>query len=89
MSNERGWSTLVAKCKSLYERYGGGIETPSHYVPDPVEVFDETDVSPNVFRFMIYILWFATQPYAFAKYLLVRDCRRDLWEESIYKLWNL
>ena len=54
MSNEHGWSTLVAKCKSLYERYGGGIKIPSHYVPGPVEVFDETDVSPNVFRFMIY-----------------------------------
>lgn len=89
MSKECGWSTLVAKCKSLYERYGGGIEIPSHYVPHPLEVFDETHVSLNMFRFMIYILWLATQNNAFAKYLLVRDCRRDLWEESIYKLWRL
>ena len=87
--SESGWSHLVLRCKRIHQRYGVGISIPSDYAYDPVEVFDKVDVTPNVFRFVIYILWLDTQPDEFAKYLLVRDCRQNLWKDNVYKLYRL
>ena len=56
MFDECDWSALVAKCKSIYQRHGLGIEIPTD-VSDAVEVFDEVQVDKNVFRFVVYILW--------------------------------
>ena len=42
-------------------------------IDDPLEVFDATDVSKNVVRFVVYILWLKRQPNSFEKYLRVRE----------------
>ena len=46
---------MCCKCERAYERYGTD-EIPTD-IDDPLEVFDATDVSKNVMRFVIYILW--------------------------------
>ena len=85
--SESGWSHLVQKCKRIYQRFGLDIPIPIDYADDPEEVFDEVDVRANVFRFVVYILWLHAQPDAFSKYLHVRDCRRDLWKDNMYKVY--
>ena len=87
--SESGLSHLVLKCKRIYQRYGLDIEIPTDYAYDPVEVFDEVDVRANVFRFAVYVLWLDAQPDAFSKYLPIRDCRRDLWKDNVYKVYLL
>ena len=69
----------LAKCKRLHQTYGPGIEIPSLYDPDVLQVFDDSQVQVNVFRFVTYILWLETQPDAYEKYLQVTLNRGDLW----------
>ena len=38
-------------------------------IDDPLEVFDATDVSKNVMRFVVYILWLKGQPDSFEGHL--------------------
>ena len=84
------WTTLCSKCTSVYERYGKGEPIPCTTVSDsPLEVFDYTDVEPNVMRFVVYILWLKRQPDSFKKYLEVREQRFELWRQCVYKLYRL
>ena len=86
MFDERDWSALVAKCKSIYQRHGLGIEIPTDNASDPVEVFDEVHVDTNVFRFVVYILWLKSQTDAFAKAVYTYMFRSDLWEDCTFKV---
>ena len=43
-----------------------------------LEVFDATDVSKNVMRFVVCILWLKRQPNSYEEYLRVRELRFDL-----------
>ena len=52
-----------------YARYGTD-EIPTD-IGDPLEVFDATDVSKNVMRFVVYILWLKGQPDSFEDYLSI------------------
>ena len=74
------WSALVAKCQSIYQRHGLGLEILSDNASDPVEVSDQTDMAKNVFRFVVYILWSKNQSNAFAK--AVYTCEVDETEMS-------
>ena len=58
-------------------------------IDDPLEVFDATDVSKNVMRFVVYILWLKPQPNSFEEYPCVRELHFDLWRDCVYKLWRL
>ena len=49
MFDECDWSALVAKCKSIYQRHGLGIEIPTDNASDPVEVFDQEQVEKMYF----------------------------------------
>ena len=53
-------------------------------IDDPLEVLDATDVSKNVMRFVVYILWLKRQPNSFEEYLCLRGLHFDLWGD-IYK----
>ena len=88
MFDECIWSMLVEKCKSIYQRHGLGVPIPSG-VADPVEIFDQTDVAENVFRFVVYILWLKSQSDAFAKAVYTYMFRSDLWEYCTFKVWML
>jgi len=82
------WTTLCYKCASVYARYG--VEpVPCDVSDSPLDVFDYTDVEPNVMRFVVYILWLKRQPDSFKKYLEVREQRFELWRQCVYKLYRL
>lgn len=47
------------------------------------------DVTEDVMRFVVYILWLQRQPDSFEKYLRVRERRFDPWRSIVYRLWML
>ena len=63
---------MCCKCERVYSRYG--TDEISTDIDDPLEVFDATDVSKNVMRFVVYILWSKRQPNSFEGYLCVNYC---------------
>ena len=83
------WGGLLTTCKSLHQKYGPDIEIPSVYDPDVLQVFDNSQVHENVFRFVTYILWLARQPDAYEKYLQVKLNRTDLWTKCVFQLCQL
>ena len=87
MCDRWSWTKLCCKFESAYARYGTD-EIPTD-IDDPLEVFDATDVSKNVMRFVVYLLWLKGQPDSFEEYLRVRERRFDLWRDCVYKLWRL
>ena len=87
MSDRWSWARLCCKCERAYARYGKD-EIPVG-IDDPFEVFDATDVSKSVMRFVVYILWLKGQPDSFEEYLRVRELHFDLWRDCVYKLWRL
>ena len=87
MSDRCSWTRLCCKCESVYARYRTDeIPTDIDY---PLEVFNATDVSKNVMRFVVYIFWLKGQPDSFEEYLRVRERGFDLWRDCVYKLWRL
>ena len=60
MSDGRSWTRLCCKCERAYVRYGTD-EIPTD-IDDPLELFYATDVSKNVMRFVVYILWLNVNP---------------------------
>ena len=87
MSDRWTWTRLCCECERVYVRYG--TDAIPADIDDPLEVFDATDVSKNVMRFVVYILWLKRQPNSFEEYLCVRELRFDLWRDCVYKLWRL
>ena len=60
MSDRWGWARLCCKCERVYALYGTN-EIPTD-IDDCLEVFDATDISKNVMRFVVYILWLKRNP---------------------------
>ena len=89
MADRWSWITLCSKCTRVYAQYGEGEPIPYTFSDSPLEVFDYTEVEPNVMRFVAYILWLKQQPDSFKKYLDVREQRFELWRQCVYKLWRL
>ena len=86
------WYRLRGRCRKVLECVSPDTVIPHQYHPDPVQVFDDTDVShpeKGLFRFVVYILWLEKQPQSFVKFLRIRDERSQLWMISCNKLWNL
>ena len=54
MSDRWSWTRLCCKCESTYARYRAD-EIPTD-IDDPLEVFDDTDVSKNMMRFVVFYL---------------------------------
>ena len=75
------WARFCWKCERVYARYGKE-EIPSD-IDDPLEVFDATDVSKNVMRFVVYILWLKRHPDSFEEYLGVGELRFHLWRDCV------
>ena len=89
MTYRWSWFTLCSKCDRVFARYGDGEPIPDYFRDSPLEVFEDTDVEPNVMRFVAYILWLKQQPDSFKKYLDVREQRFELWRQCVYTLWRL
>ena len=84
--SEWTWEGLLTRCKQIHQTNAPDIEIPTSYAPDALQVFDATEVQPNVFRFVTYILWLDTQPEAYGKYLHVKRNRPVLWTQCVLKL---
>ena len=80
------WEGLLAKCKQIHQTYAPDIEIPTSYASDVLQVFDDTKVQHNVFRFVTYILWLESQPKAYEKYLHVKLSRPLLMTQCVLKL---
>ena len=78
MVDQCSWIALCSKCTRVYSRYGEGEPIPYDFSDSPLEVFDYTDVEPNVMRFVVYILWLKQQLDSFKKYLEVREQRFEI-----------
>ena len=89
MADRWSWIALCSKCARVYDQYGEGEPIPYNFSDLPLEVFDYTDVEPNVMRFVAYILWLNQQPNSFKKYLEVCEQRFKLWRGCVYTLWRL
>ena len=83
---EWSWEELLVKCKQIHQIHAPDIKIPTSYAPDALQVFDTTEVQPNIFRFVTYILWLATQPETCTKYLHVKLSRSVLWTRCVLKL---
>ena len=62
---------LCSKCDGVYAKYGNSStnKIPTDpYDEDPLHVFDDVNITVNVMRFVVYILWLK-QPHSFDKYL--------------------
>ena len=69
--------------------FGGEACEISTDLADALEAFDDTNVTENVMRFVVYILWLKRQLYSFEKYLRVRELRFNLLRSSVCILWRL
>lgn len=89
MSDRWSWTRLWRKSEKVHARYGGGTSEFPTDPADSLDAFDATNVTEDVMRFVVYILWLKRQPDSFEKYLRVRERRFDPWRSSVYKLWTL
>ena len=87
--DEWTWEGLTAKCRGVHQKYGPDIKIPTDLDPEFLQVFDNTRVQDNVFRFVTYILWLEHQPDAFEKYVRVKLQRPNVWTNCVFKLWQL
>ena len=83
------WEGLLSTCKHIHQTYGPDVKIPFLYDPDVLQVFDDSNVHENVFRFMVYILWLEQQPNAYEQYLHVKLNRSNLWAKCVNKLCQL
>ena len=87
MSDRWSWTRLCCKCDRIHARYGTE-EIPTD-IDDPLELFDATDVSKNVMRFVV-LSWGENVTLIHSKSIcLSKNFRFDLWKDCVYKLWRL
>ena len=79
------WNALCARCESVYDQYGHE-PIPTFLSDDPCAVFAATDVTQNVGRFVVFILWLKKQPFSFGWYALLRKTYPDLFRECLVRL---
>ena len=55
-SSREYWSRLGERREQIVNKYEKDIVLPTEPHNDPLEVFEDTEVHKNVFRFMVFIL---------------------------------
>ena len=88
-SSREYWSRLGERCEQIVNKYGKDIVLPTKPHNDPLEVFEDTEVNKNVFRFMVFILWLKRQPNSFEWFLTIRERHPDLRRQCLYRLATL
>ena len=88
-SSREYWSRLCERCEQIVNKYGKDIVLPTEPHNDPLEVFKDTDVHKNVFRFVVFILWLKRQPNLFEWFLTIRERYPDLWRHCLYRMATL
>ena len=78
MCSRESWSLLCDRCEVVYLKYGKGKVIPLHPVDDPLKEFEVVDVSKNVFRFVVFILWLKHQSQSFEWFPTIRERYPDL-----------
>ena len=88
-SSREYWSRLGERCEQIVNKYGNDIVLPTEPHNDPLEVFKDTEVHKNVFRFVVFIFWLKRQPNSFEWFLTIREHYPDLWRQCLYRMTTL
>ena len=80
------WSRICERCERIVNKYGKDIVLPTDPVDDPLREFEVVDVSKNVFRFVVFILWLKHQSQSFEWFLTIRERYPDLWRQCLHRL---
>ena len=88
-SRREYWSRLGERCKQIVNKYGKDIVLPTEPHNDAREVFKDTEVNKNVFRFVVFILLLNRQPNSFEWFLTIRERYPDLWRQCLYRMAKL
>jgi len=80
------WWRLCGRCERIVIKYGKDIVLPTDPVDDPLREFEVVDVSKNVFRFVVFILWLKHQSQSFEWFLTIRERYPDLWIQRPYRV---
>ena len=88
-SSREYWSRLGERCEQIVNKYGNDIVLPTEPHNDPHEVFKDTEVNKNVFRFVVFIFWLKRQPNSFEWFLTIRERYPDLWRQCLYRMATL
>ena len=71
------------------KKYGKDIVLSTDSVDDPLKEFEVVDVSKNVFRFVVFILWLKHQSQSFEWFLTICELYPDLWRQCHYRMATL
>ena len=99
------WGSLVPgamamssnPCQVLYD-HQPGAKIPIPPCPEdthPLQIFEETHVHRNLYRWVVFVLWLKAHPYAWRWYRIIQKAHPDtvptiptLWNEC-QKVWPL
>jgi len=83
------WYSLCERCELLYAKYEKKYPIPSLVGFDPEQVFLETHVEEDVWRFVVFILWLKRQPMPIAWYSIIRREHPELIRQALRRLSTL
>ena len=81
------WYSLCERCEVLYAEYENKYPIPSLVGFDPEQVFLETHVEEDVWRFVVFILWL--KPMSIAWYSIIRREHPELIRQALCRLSTL
>jgi len=81
--------SLSERCELLYAQYEKKYPIPSLVGFDPEQVFLETHVEEDVWRFVVFILWLKRQPMSIAWYSIIRREHPELIRQALCRLSTL
>ena len=81
--------SLCERCELLYAKYEKKYPIPSLLGFDPEQVFLETHVEEDVWRFVVFILWLKRQPMPIAWYSIIRREHPELIRQAPCRLSTL
>ena len=91
------WQCHQSLCQVLYD-HQAGEQVPIPPCPEdthPLQVFEETQVHLNLYRWVVFVLWLKPHPKAWRWYRIIQKAHPDtvppiqtLWDEC-QKVWHL
>ena len=91
------WQCYQTLCQMLYD-HQPGTKIPIPPCPEdthPLQIFEETHVDRNLYRWVVFVLWLKAHPNAWRGYRIIQKAHPDtvpsiptLWDEC-QKVWPL
>lgn len=87
MSHEAYWDWLCRVCEREFVKHGQNVTVPLEPSPrNPLKEFKDVDVSKNVWRFVVFVLWLRHQPLADKWFALIHRGYRALVNHCVITL---